>query len=432
MGREIPIHLDNLPLVSNEKFYPLFEDQHRFLVLKGGAGSGKSVFAAMKFVLRAVCERDHHFVCFRKVARTARVSIWRELQKAIVRLNFESMFELNKTEMTMTCPYTNSVIRCVGMDDPEKLKSIEGMTSAWMEEATEFTQTDIEQVNLRLRGRTQFYKQIVLSFNPISIYHWLKARFYDLEDSAVERVNSTFEDNQFLDEEYRAELYKLKDRDPYLWKVYGEGEWGVVGNLVYGTFALEPWPQPFWPQERFYGLDFGYVHPTALIEVNLLEDRPYVRERLYETHMTTQDLIHWLQLEEISRQAPIYADSAEPDRIEEIAAAGFNIFPADKGPGSINAGIALVKAYRPVTLPENSNLNAEAATYKWAENKDGEVLDKPVDWANHALDALRYALFTHLRGRIEDEGETLTDLTKRLQIETLLPDFDDFERSWQW
>jgi phage terminase large subunit len=366
-------------------------------VLVGGAGSGKSVFAAQKLLYRAMAEPGHRFAVMRKVGATLRNSVWTLMRSVLGDWGVLPAWRSNQSEMVLTFPPSGSQIICLGLDDPEKLKSIAGVSGFWLEEATEFNEGDLDQVNLRLRGRTAGYKQIVLSFNPISAYHWLKRRFWDTPGVAERAriVRTTYRDNRFLDAEYVREIEALEQQNPSLWRVYGLGEWGQVEGLVYGPpDVLTPWPGEF--DDLCYGLDFGFNNPTALLRLDWRDREPWVTERLYSGGLTTRDLIERMPELVPERWAPIYCDAAEPDRIRELCDAGWNAIPAEKGPGSVQAGISFVQGLTIHSRPENTNLNAEFAAYAWSKDRDGRTLDVPVKFADHGMDALRYAAWSHV------------------------------------
>lgn len=184
----------------NPVYKPLYHNQSRYLILYGGAGSGKSVFASQKIAIRAVSENRHRFLIIRKVATTLRESVFKRFAGVISDMNLSNEWEINKTEMKFTHESGNEIM-CMGLDDPEKLKSIEGVTGIWVEEATELSEEDLDQLDLRLRGTTQNYKQIIITFNPIDENHWLKSRFFDIDDPWATTVKTTFRDNKFIDEE---------------------------------------------------------------------------------------------------------------------------------------------------------------------------------------------------------------------------------------
>lgn len=226
----------NLQETSNRTFIPLFFDQHRYLVLKGGGGSGKSVFAARKLIERAFAEPGHRFLVCRKVGKTIRESCWRNILNQLSEF-YPGQYATNKSDMTITCQ-GGSVFLFTGLDDVEKLKSIVDVTGIWIEEASEVEEADLLQLTIRLRGETREYKQIILTFNPISVTHWLKRRFFDTEDQEARTHESTYKDNRFLPEEDRKVLEDLKKTDRYHYEVYCLGMWGTTGRTVFDGEAV--------------------------------------------------------------------------------------------------------------------------------------------------------------------------------------------------
>lgn len=222
---------------SNETFMPLFADQHRYLVLKGGGGSGKSIFAGRKVLERVTSEPGHRWLVCRKVARTLRESCFKQLVSQVTEYYPDSGYRINKSDMVISFA-NGSEILFAGLDDVEKLKSIFNITGIWIEEASELLEGDFNQLDIRLRGRTKYYKQIILTFNPISIMHWLKKRFFDRKDSRVRVHESTYRDNRFLDEEAIKTLESFRETDEYYYTVYCLGMWGVTGKSVFNAKAV--------------------------------------------------------------------------------------------------------------------------------------------------------------------------------------------------
>lgn len=215
---------------SNPAFFPLYFDEHRYLVLKGGGGSGKSIFAGSKIIERCMDEPGHRFLVCRKVARTLRESCFQQLVGQCAEVG--AGVKVNRSDMVLTFA-NGSVILFAGLDDVEKLKSIYNVTGIWIEEASELLESDFNQLDIRLRGQTEHYKQIILSFNPISITHWLKRRFFDTQDERVLTSETTYKDNRFLDAENIRVLEAYKDTDEYYYTVYCLGQWGTTGNSVF-------------------------------------------------------------------------------------------------------------------------------------------------------------------------------------------------------
>ena len=223
---------------SNAAFLPLFFDQHRYLVLKGGGGSGKSVFAGRKLIERCVCEPGHRFLVCRKVARTLRESCFRQLVGQIAEHHPEAGAKTNRGDLLIRFRNGSELI-FAGLDDVEKLKSIYAITGIWVEEASEITEADFNQLDIRLRGETREYKQIILSFNPVSANHWLKHRFFDEREPRARVHESTYRDNRFLDAEAVRTLEAFRERDEYYYQVYCLGHWGVTGNTVFHAATVQ-------------------------------------------------------------------------------------------------------------------------------------------------------------------------------------------------
>ena len=210
---------------TNPAYSPYYKDKSRVLVIHGGAGSGKSVFISSK-ILRRVCEETpHKILVIRKVASTLKDSVYAELKERIDEFGINNHVQSNKTDKTFTLDNGN-VILCKGLDEPEKIKSIEGITSVWIEEATELNEDDFDQLVLRVRGEKSNYIQFILSFNPIDENHWIKKRLIDTGGATV--LHTTYKDNVFLDEEYINTLNALKETNSLYYQIYCLGEWGVV------------------------------------------------------------------------------------------------------------------------------------------------------------------------------------------------------------
>jgi len=223
----------------NETYIPYLNDQTPYLVFKGTAGSGKSVFCAQKIVLRTVTEEGHRFLCIRKVAGTIEGSIWKELKSAIQSTGFAHEFTYNQTRHVITHTPTGNEIICMGIDDPEKVKSIHRPTGIWIEEATELTQDDFNQLDTRVRGELTHYKQVMLSFNPTDHRNWIKAYFFgavwpqtteiDGRVMTIERrlIETSWRDNPFLTDEDIAKIKIKGSLSANFHRVYFLGEWGI-------------------------------------------------------------------------------------------------------------------------------------------------------------------------------------------------------------
>lgn len=227
----------NMQETNNETFLPLLFDTHRFLVLKGGGGSGKSIFAGRKILERVTTEPGHRWLVCRKVAKTLRASCFDQLRGQIMEHYGHAGARINKSDMEITFANGSKII-FAGLDDVEKLKSIYAITGIWIEEASELEEGDFNQLDIRLRGETRYYKQIILTFNPVSITHWLKKRFFDRKDERATVHESTYKDNRFLDAEAIRTLESFRETDEYYYMVYCLGQWGVTGKTVFNGKAV--------------------------------------------------------------------------------------------------------------------------------------------------------------------------------------------------
>lgn len=236
-----------LQATTNEKFLPLYADKHRYLVLKGGGGSGKSIFAGRKVLERVTSEPGHRYLVCRKVGRTLRESCFKQLREQAYEYYPDAIEKIPAGQAgDMYMRFKNgSEIIFSGLDDVEKLKSIYNITGIWIEEATELEERDFDQLDIRLRGETKYYKQIILSFNPVSALHWIKKRFFDMEIRDQKKLKkmkdrtriheSTYKDNRFLDEEAVETLEAFKETDEYYYQVYCLGMWGTTGKSVFNA-----------------------------------------------------------------------------------------------------------------------------------------------------------------------------------------------------
>lgn len=384
-------------------YWRAYYDRSRFLHLFGGAGSGKSQFASQKILLRTQQERGHRILVLRKVARTLRHSVFARLKAQIKKWHLTGLADIREGDMLIKFPATDGEIIFAGLDDVEKLKSVDGITSIWIEEGTELTIDDLLQLDMRLRGVDGPYKQIIISYNPIRASHWLNKEIHKKRPPGHAIYKTTVDHNPFIDEEYIGRLDALADVSPEKYKVYRKGEWGVFAGLIYKEPNLIPvskFPTTLTGNMmRLYGQDFGFNNPAATVECVLddfnFETREgdlYIRELVYETNLTTPALVSLMLERGVLKGEPLVCDSADPGRIKELEQAGFYAIGANKGARSVTDGIALLQGLRIHVTEDSVNLINEFSTYAWRKDKDGNTLDEPVKVDDHALDAVRYAV----------------------------------------
>jgi phage terminase large subunit len=362
----------------------LLQRDKRINLLYGGAGSGKSYSIAQTLILRLYDEDDVRMLVIRKTLPALRITAYRLIIDILNQYNFP--YKINKSDMVIS--NGNSEILFKSLDDPEKIKSYEA-NYVWIEEATEIAYQDFMQLNLRTRRRNEDnINQIYMSFNPISRYHWLNMELIERKREDLAIHHSTYMDNPFLSLEYIAELKALIEQDENFYKIYTLGKFGELHNVIYNNYVVEDFKSG--GGDTFFGLDFGYNNQTGLVEVRENDNEFYLTELIYQTKLTNTDLIELLK-KQVDVTATIYADSAEPARIEEIARAGFNIKPAEK---NVIDGIDYIKAHRLHISSNSANLIDEIRAYKYKEDKNGIVKEEPVKFRDHLLDAARYAIYS--------------------------------------
>jgi len=369
----------------------LSQTQKRINLLYGGAGSGKSYSLAQWFIVKCITEQNKSFLITRKTLPSLKLTAYKLFKELLS--EYQIKYEENKTDLVIWI--NSNEVYFKSLDDPEKIKSAD-FNYVWGEEATELTFDDYKQLNLRARRKTDTLNQLFFTFNPIDSFHWLKTIVIDKLVGIIGILASNYKDNPYLSQDYIDELIALKNQDETYYQIYTKGEWGILKNLIYSNWGVVD----YWPEngDSFYGLDFGFNNPSALVEAKLKDNEIFLRECLYETHLTNSELIERMKQIIFNPSLPIYADCAEPQRIQEIYdTRRFNIKESDK---SVKDGIDHVKRYKLHIHKDSVNLIKEFQGYKWKEDKNGNILDEPVKFNDHALDAVRYGIFTHLKDKL--------------------------------
>lgn len=399
----------NITVKANPCFRAVNESRLRYIVMKGSAGSGKSVDTAQNYILRLMQDRGRNLVAMRKSDITNRDSTFAELTGAMYRMfgdKAEQYWQMTRSPMKLTCRHNGNQIIFRGMNDErqrEKLKSITfqrgKLTDVWLEEATEFTQADLEIIDDRLRGELppgQFY-QIRMTFNPVNKNHWIKRVFFDLPDPNVLTHHSTYLGNRFIDDAYRARMERRKIVDPEGYLIYGLGEWGEIGGLILHNWEVREISQNPADYDDFAnGQDFGFNHANALLMLGMRDGDIYITKEMYEFEKDTAELVDIALSMGVDKKRIMWCDSAEPDRIKMWQKAGFiRAKGVDKGgsKGSVKAQIDWLKQRRIYVHPSCVNTIKELQQWKWKkDDKTGEYLDEPVPFQDDAMAALRYGV----------------------------------------
>lgn len=226
--------------VFNPVYLPYLENQDRYLVFYGGGSSGKSYFIGQRYIWKLIHPALCNLLVVRQTGDTNRKSTFPLLKQVISNWNLGRYFKVNESDMRIVCLLTGNEVAFAGLDDVEKIKSITfaggELTDIWVEEATETSEKDVNQLKVRLRGGKS-KKQMVLSFNPINIQHWIKKHFIDSGLATV--CFSTYKDNKFLTEDDKKALEDLKYSDEYTYEVYCLGKWGILGKTVFDARAIQ-------------------------------------------------------------------------------------------------------------------------------------------------------------------------------------------------
>lgn len=407
----------NISVKANPCFREVDKSRKRYIVMKGSAGSGKSMDTAQHYLLRLMKEKGRNLVCIRKSDITNRDSTYAELTGAAYRMFGEQAdryWSIKQSPLQLTCRHNGNQIIFRGVNDEkqrEKLKSITfqrgKLTDVWIEEATEITQADFEIIDDRLRGELppgQFY-QIRMTFNPVNRNHWIKKVFFDTPDPNVLTHHSTYLDNRFIDAAYHARMARRKEVDPEGYQIYGLGEWGEIGGLILHNWAVEDISQNLNDYDDIaIGQDFGFNHANAILLLGIKDDNIYILQEIYVFEKETAEIIPLAIKAGIPANRTMWCDSAEPDRIKAWKTAGFRARGVTKEHTTEKkyqaAQIDWLKGvvskdrviHRMIYVhPSCTNTIKELQQWKWKkDDRTGEYLDEPVPFQDDAMAALRY------------------------------------------
>lgn len=402
----------NISVKANPCFKEVDRSRRRYIVMKGSAGSGKSVDTAQNYLLRLMQDKGRNLVCIRKSDITNRDSTYAELTGAAYRLfgdKVDKYWNIKQSPLSITCRHNGNQIIFRGVNDEkqrEKLKSITfqrgKLTDVWIEEATELTQADFEIIDDRLRGELPegLFYQIRMTFNPVSATHWIKRNFFDVSDPDVLTHHSTYLDNRFIDDAYKRRMERRKVVDPEGYRIYGLGDWGEIGGLILKNYIVEDFDRS--PDRFDYMVnaqDFGFNHADCIGEVGFKDGDLYVCKEIYVHEMDTDEIIKMAE-GQFNKKLTMYCDSAEPDRIKMWQKAGYRARPVKKEPNSVRAQIDYLKQHRIHIHPSCVNTIKEIQQWRWKKDEQtGEYTDEPVPFFDDAMAMLRYSIEDERRSR---------------------------------
>lgn len=299
----------------------------------------------------------------------------------------------NKSDHIYTCP-NGSRIEFFSADAPGKVLG-PARDRLFVNESNHIPHETFRQLATRTRGL------IIYDYNPTADF-W-GTEIYPLRDNCVS-VHSTYKDNEFLPEAQVQEIEANKT-DENWWRVYGLGLVGRLEGVIFPDFELID----KLPDEGIdlYGMDFGFTNdPTVLIHIKLDTARKaiYADEVLHAKGLLNADIIKAMQSEQIDRYTPVYADSAEPKTIEEISRQRFNCLPSYKATRKAEQ-LQVMRGYTLHVTKRSLNLIRELRGYTWAQDKDGKLLNEPIAFNDHCMDALRYGVMGYIYNKTPNKGK---------------------------
>jgi phage terminase large subunit len=373
-----------MEITTNKIYTHLDNSDKRITIEQGGSRSGKT-YNILMWLIFAYSDRNNGktiTIC-RKTFPALRASSMRDFFDILKK--YDIYKEANHNKSNSEYLLNNNLFEFISLDQPQKVRGRK-RDVLYINEANELYFEDWQQLILRTTDKA------ILDYNPSDEFHFIYDKIKPRDDA--EFFITTYKDNPFLDIETVNEIERLKDVDDNYWKIYGLGQIGSSQALIFRINECNSIP----PEAKFlsYGMDFGFTNdPTTLVAIYQQGDNIYLKELLYQTGLTNRDIDEKLKFHSVERKE-IFADSAEPKSIEELYRMGWNVKPATKGQGSVNIGIDMMKRYQLHVTKDSVNMIKEFRNYKWQEDKNGNVLNTPVDMFNHTIDAIRYGLYDKL------------------------------------
>ena len=305
---------------------------------------------------------------------------------------------------------SGSIIEFFSADSPAKVHGPK-RDRLFLNEAQNIAYESARQMFVRTTGT------VFIDYNPTCEF-WVHTKIHG--SGREYSIHSTYLDNPFLSNEQIKEIEGNRN-DSGWWRVYGEGKVGTLDGLIYEFELVDAMPpkgvdkpqHEKTPEElaadaltEIQGLDFGFTNdPTARVQIYADQKRKvaYLRERCYRTRMTNAMIADDMRADGVGRRTEIFADCAEPKSIAEIQEAGFNVIACDKDApvrsDKLKFQLNWMQGWKFFVTKDSVNLIRELRNYTWAQDRDGNALTYPIDNLNHALDAVRYALWTRYAQR---------------------------------
>ena len=356
----------------------LHNDGVRFIVNQGGSRSSKTYSLCQLIIVYCLQNPNKVVSIVRKTFPALRATVMRDFFEIMKDLNLYEKAHHNMSENIYKFA-NGSMVEFFSVDDEQKIRGRK-RDIGWCNEANELWFEDFQQLNMRTECK------LIFDYNPSESASWL----YDLPKEESILIKSTYKDNPFLPEAIKRQIEDLKRTDEALYQIYALGEKAISKSNIYSgwTFLRE---KPIRFQSYVYGLDFGYNHPTALVKIYWHEKDIYVEPVIYESYLTTSQLVERFEQLKIEKTDDILADHARPEIIAELQIAGYNVSNANK---TVKKGIDNIKTFG-VYCFDDPRIKKEYDNYKWKKIGDN-ITDEPVKLFDDAMDAIRYAT-TYIR-----------------------------------
>lgn len=366
------------------KCSPIFDKQHkalldknkRFICHVGGSRSTKTYSILQSLIVYAMMTPKKTISIVRKSFPPLRGTAMKDFFDILNELKIydEAQHYVNESQYRFK---NGSIIEFFSVDDAQKLRGRK-RDICFCNEANELSFEEFSQLNLRTTDK------MIFDWNPsVESYHWLNELM--LRPKAIV-IHSTYKDNPFLKQAQIDEIEGLKQVDEGYYRVYCLG---IPAALKQNIFTHQTIGEYLDQDTTLYGLDIGYNHPTALVQISLSANTMWVKELIYSSNLTTADLSSVMYNLNISSTTPIIVDSARPDVIEELRRKGYKTVPATK---NVKEGITAMKSFKIIIDKDSLNLQKEFSNYKWKTLGD-LILDEPVKLYDDAIDATRYAFY---------------------------------------
>lgn len=389
----------------HKKYKPLVLNSTRYFICSGGRGSGKS-FSVNTILCLLMLEENQRILFLRQTLTSAYISIIPEFLEKVEMLGLSDKFKVTKTEIE--CPSTGSAILFRGIQTGSKsntanLKSLQGITCLVIDEAEEVSdEKAFDRIDLSVRQKG-IQNRVIIILNPTTKAFWVYERFFEQagveagwngEKNGVTYIHTDYRDNlNNLDESFLYQVESIKQTNPKKYEHVILGGWlDAAEGVIFKNWKIGEFDHSL---SFGFGADWGFsIDPTTLIRcaIDKKKKKIYVKEEVYKAGMST-DEIHRTFLSIAGLESTIIADSAEGRLISELQQRGLNIKPAEKGPGSVTAGISMLQDYEIIIDPGSTNIIREMNNYVW-ENKKSNV---PVDAYNHTIDSIRYYCYPKIK-----------------------------------